>query len=104
MYSYTAELVRVLDGDTVELKVDCGFKISYVDKFRLAHIDAPERGKEATDALTTILKSVSELRVETIKPDKYGRWLVIIYLPSGNTVNDWMVHEGYAVPYEGGAK
>ena len=45
VYSYTAEVVRVVDGDTVELAVDCGFRLTFKDRFRLAFINAPERDK-----------------------------------------------------------
>jgi len=105
MYVYTARLVRVIDGDTVELEVDCGFRLTFRDRFRLAHIDAPEHDKSSTDYLAGLFASIpSPFIVKTTKPDKYGRWLVEIAHPGGGTLNDIMVDAGHAVPYEGGKK
>ena len=41
-YSYDGTCVRVIDGDTVELKIDLGFRMWFVTKARLAGIQAPE--------------------------------------------------------------
>ena len=46
-YEYECELVRVIDGDTVKLRVDCGFNVTFTDNFRLHGINAPEmRGSD----------------------------------------------------------
>lgn len=40
--------------------------------------------------------------METLKPDKYGRWLVNLYLGGGIkelTANEWMVANGHAVKF-----
>jgi len=43
MYEYGVHLpVRVIDGDTVAVTVDLGFKISFNIIIRLANIDTPE--------------------------------------------------------------
>ena len=42
MYNYKAKVVRVVDGDTVDLKVDLGFHISANERFRIKDIDTPE--------------------------------------------------------------
>ena len=42
MYTYAARLVRVVDGDTVDLDIDLGFHITVRERFRLAGIDTPE--------------------------------------------------------------
>ncbi len=42
MYTYNAKLVRVVDGDTVDLKIDLGFDIWINERVRLKDIDAPE--------------------------------------------------------------
>ena len=46
MFEYRAELIRVIDGDTVVMSLDLGFKTFVVRTLRLLDIDAPEvRGK-----------------------------------------------------------
>ena len=57
MYTYNAKLVRVVDGDTVDLKIDLGFDIWINERVRLKDIDAPEVRtrdlQEKEDAATT---------------------------------------------------
>lgn len=105
-----AEVIRVIDGDTVELAIDLGNSIRWKGNFRLFGIDTPERGRpgfhEATAYLASLLAS-GLARVETHKPDKYGRWLVDLYVwvDHGELyVNRMMVVEGHAVEYSGGAR
>lgn len=104
------EVERVVDGDSVVLAIDLGNKITWRDSFRLMGIDTPERGKpgytEAKDRLVDLLKN-GVARVETFKPDKYGRWLADLYVwvDHGELyVNRMMVVDGYATEYYGGAK
>lgn len=125
MYTYPADLVRVIDGDTVvlrlhkdfEFEADFGFNIvdhvhshkSVELSFRLANINAPEvvgvekaAGLASKDALEQILKS-GELTATTYKQDKYGRWLVTIEIiqPDGTILDaaDYLVKNGFAEPY-----
>ena len=62
-------VVRVLDGDTVEL--DTGFKV------RLVNINAPEKGRFGSDEATAFLKKFEnkELEIEKLGTDRYGRIL-----------------------------
>jgi micrococcal nuclease len=113
MFTYYADVIRIVDGDTVELNVDLGFKVWCRMTVRLAGIDAPERnteaGKVAMDALKFMIAS-SRVYIETQKDsqEKFGRYLATIYLFSGNgegvSVNDLMLKGGYAKPYEGGKR
>jgi len=125
MWNYKADLIRVIDGDTVVLKlhkdfqfdVDFGFNIkekitiskSTEVSFRLLGINAPEMsvltksaGTASKDELEKILKS-GDMSVTTYKPDKYGRWLVTIEIKnidgSFTNVNDHLVKNGFAKPY-----
>lgn len=101
---------RVIDGDTVALAVDLGNKVTWRESFRLMGIDTPEHGQpgaaEATARLTALL-AAGLARIETFKPDKFGRWLADIYVNTDGGelfVNRVMVVEGMAVEYFGGAK
>ena len=89
IYIYKAELIRVVDGDTVDLIVDLGFDTSRRERFRLYGIDAPEMnteaGKEAKAWLREVLQPLEAIYVQTIqlstkaKRDKYGRFLAVLY-------------------------
>jgi micrococcal nuclease len=89
IYIYKAELVRVVDGDTVDLISDLGFDTLKRERFRLYGIDAPElrteAGKEAKAWLEDALMPLEAIYVQTIKlktkakRDKYGRFLAVLY-------------------------
>ena len=42
MYEYNCKIVRVVDGDTVDVVIDLGFNLSKKERVRLAGIDSPE--------------------------------------------------------------
>jgi micrococcal nuclease len=118
IYIYKAELIRVVDGDTVELMIDLGFDTSRKERFRLYGIDAPEmntaEGKEAKAWLIGVLGPYGAIYVQTIqlstkaKRDKYGRFLAVLYdeLPTlipimrepihPSSINAKMIVEGHA--------
>jgi micrococcal nuclease len=89
IYIYKAELIRVVDGDTVDLIVDLGFDTSRKERFRLYGIDAPEirtdEGKAAKAWLWDALQPLEAIYVQTLqhktkaKRDKYGRFLAVLY-------------------------
>jgi endonuclease YncB( thermonuclease family) len=89
IYIYKAELIRVIDGDTVELIIDLGFDTQRKERFRLYGIDAPEMrtaaGKEAKAWLREVLQPLEAIYVQTIqlatkaKRDKYGRFLAVLF-------------------------
>lgn len=107
-YEYRANVIRWIDGDTVELEVDLGFRLTFQDHFRLDGIDTPERGKAG--AVTAKLRAEqlappgTELLITTAKADKYGRYLAALWTDVGPTVNHKLVEEGFAKPYYGGKK
>lgn len=105
MYRYAATVVRVIDGDTVELDVDLGFRVRHRCIFRVYGVDAPERrgdtreaGDRAREWLSSTL-AAHELRIETFKPDKYGRWLFDAEV-DGLRLSSWMIAAGHAVPWK----
>jgi micrococcal nuclease len=108
-YEYDASLVRVVDGDTVVLKIDLGFKVETEQSCRLYGIDTPELiGETRAAGLAakvfvemSLAAATGKLRVKTHKPirDKYGRYLVELLYPVGDTdinLNEQLVTFGYA--------
>lgn len=124
-YEYEAKVVRVIDGDTVVLRlqktyehaVDFGFNIKDVlaltkateMSFRLYGINAPEMKSEtlvagqASKAELERLLKLGTIRAVTYKADKYGRWLTDLYvtLADGTVlhVNKQLMESGHAVQY-----
>jgi len=91
MYTYNAELIEVIDGDTLDLKVDLGFDTSISIRVRLSGVDTPEirtknleekeRGLKARDFVKELFgKNGNKCVVQTVKDkkEKYGRYLATI--------------------------
>lgn len=89
LYTYKATVVRVIDGDTVELIIDLGFTVQWKSTCRLYGINTPElRSKNADEKAKALLArdftkaNLNEGAIVIIKSkklDKYGRPLVDIY-------------------------
>tara|TARA_B000000609_G_C24181682_1_gene359153 strand:- start:1465 stop:1872 length:408 start_codon:yes stop_codon:yes gene_type:complete len=117
MYTYKIkEIVRVIDGDTVDVLIDLGFDLTKLERVRLAGIDTPESrtkdlaekhmGYEAKAYLTELLDAADDLIVKTEKDGKFGRMLGWFYNNkfSQYSINEQLIDEGYAWKYDGGSK
>ncbi len=100
---FPAVLIRVIDGDTIEAKVDLGFNIFFNEKFRLARIDCPEprgankvKGLAASAYLDHLLKSHGEIQLCCFKHGKF-RWVGEVILPDGRNASDMLYDAGHAV-------
>lgn len=89
-YDYAVTLLRVVDGDTVDLRVDLGFHLEARKlRFRILGINTPERGYVGWAACTAFLRLAlldRTLRARTHRDDDHpskeqsiGRWLADIY-------------------------
>lgn len=112
MYEYQAQVVRVIDGDTLELSVDLGFAVGVRQIFRLAHVNAPEKNTREGVAVKVMLMErmpVGEkVRVRTQKDrqEKFGRYLCDLFHPpeAAISLNEELLRDGLAKPYEGGKR
>lgn len=78
-------MIKVVDGDTVDLVVDLGYTIYSHQRFRLLGIDTPElrssdveereAAKVAKSFVETELQAASAIYVKSNKTGKYGRYL-----------------------------
>ena len=116
MYQYKAKILKVLDGDTVDIDLDLGFNIILSNqRVRMAGIDTPEsrtvdkeekiRGNLSKKKLAEKLPIGSYVTIETQKSDnnddKFGRILAIFVLEDKTNLNQWMIDNNYAVLYQG---
>lgn len=117
MYTYKAELIRVVDGDTVDVEVellnqDVGFdttvRVTRKARLRLFGINTPERGKpnwaEATVFARGWFFNHPQFYIETFKDrtEKYGRYLAIVAPTldfAVDALNDALLEYGLAVEY-----
>lgn len=82
-YNYRGKVDRVVDGDTLDINVDLGFRVVTHQRFRLEFVDTPERGKknykEATNLLERLISEEKDhngyITFKSVKTGKYGRWL-----------------------------
>ena len=116
------KIVKVLDGDTIDVLIDLGFDLFKKERVRIAGVDTPEKrtrdleekelGIHATnwmkDKLTETIKGDEELTIRTeLKGGvgKYGRLLGWLYVGDATlSLNEQMITEGYAWAYDGGTK
>jgi micrococcal nuclease len=116
MYEYSVHSVaRIVDGDTVDLIIDCGFGILTKQRVRLDGLDAPETstrnkeekalGLETKAFVAGWFQKNTVLTVRTRKDanDKYGRLLATV-LRGGECLNTVMVEDGWAWRYDGKKK
>ena len=122
MYEYKCKLVKVVDGDTIDVIIDLGFDLYKKERVRIAGIDTPEKrtrdleekelGIDATNwmkgTLEDTIKGEDELTIRTeLKGGmgKYGRLLGWLYVGESDvSLNEQMITEGYAWEYDGGTK
>ena len=115
MFEYKCKLIKVVDGDTIDIDIDLGFGVWLRNqRVRLYGIDTPEsrtrdleEKKYGLAAKEFLVKwtGAGELKIKTHKDErgKFGRILGEIWAFKTN-VNDKMVYEHHAVPYHGQSK
>ena len=122
MYRYNAKLLRVVDGDTIDVMIDLGFDIQIKKRVRFLGINAPEsrprdleeknRGLAAKERVKCILAEIGTFEIHSEELGKYGRVLGSIYITkldkkdflTKKCLNDILVSENHAVVYFGGKR
>jgi hypothetical protein len=83
LYTYKAQLERVIDGDTIIAVIEVGFGNWVRQTLRLRGIDCPEltvaRGQLAAQYVERELKSCPFIVVKTYRSDKYDRYLTDVF-------------------------
>lgn len=114
------KVLRVLDGDTVDIALEEETGKIFKHRVRLYGIDTPEKrpsasdperdkeiaaSKRSSEALTNRLKENDNLVIALFyKADKYGRLMCTLYDKQGDDMNQWMVKSGFAYEYFGKTK
>ena len=116
------EIVKEVDGDTIDVLIDLGFDLYKKERVRIAGVDTPEKrtrdleekalGLDATywmkKQLEDTIAGDEELIIRTeLKggTGKYGRLLGWLYIGDADvSLNEQMITEGYAWAYDGGTK
>lgn len=117
LFTYKAEVVKVIDGDTLIVNIEAGYGIFLEQKLRLRGIDCPEidteEGKKAKRFVQARLKDLEFIVIKTHKDltDKYARYLADVFYSreesgpqkaaqEGQYLNQELLNERLAVVYE----
>jgi len=90
-YLYQAQILEVIDGDTLLLNIDLGFQVNKEQRVRLANIDCKEihseKGQDAYHFLRDKLGNIDKVMIQTKKIDIYGRYLGHIFYDPNPQLN-----------------
>ena len=120
MHEYKVNILRVVDGDTVDVDIDLGFGMWLrKERVRVMGIDTPESrtsdkmekvfGLAAKERLTSLLGAEAILHTQVSKKGedmkgKFGRVLGNFVSLNGEKCAAVLIREGHAVAYQGGSK
>lgn len=113
VHIYRGEVLRVIDGDTIEAHIDLGFGVYTTQRLRLFGVNTPEKNTEAGKAailfVTELLYEENPVIFRTMKrsavsdaakQEKYGRYLVEIFI-EGKSLSQLIIEGGHGKAYFG---
>lgn len=120
MYEYRCKIVKIIDGDTVDVDIDLGFGVWLKkERIRLYGIDTPESrtsdkeekvyGLLAKEFLTNMLNDENGIVLKTKKDKtgKFGRILGELWRTTNyadRSINQYLIDKHHAVEYLGQSK
>jgi len=121
MYEYRCKILRVVDGDTVDVDIDLGFGVwMHKERVRMMGIDTPESrtrdkvekqfGLASKNRLQELLhvgsSQVLKTEIDRSGEDAKGKFGRILgdFLIEEKRATEILIEEGHAVPYHGQSK
>ena len=113
MYEYRCKILRIVDGDTVDVDIDLGFGVwMHKQRVRLLGIDTPEsRTRDlvekqfglASKQFVKDLMPIGSQQIIKTEKDKTGKFGRILgdFLIEGKRLTELMVEANHAVVYNG---
>ena len=112
-YIRRVRLDRVVDGDTIDVHIDLGFRVGTSQRLRLADVATPElrssdpderiAAKAAKKFVTDWTRALGDwpLIARTEKQGSFNRWLAIVYRTGDPiSLNQALLAAGHAEVYE----
>ena len=112
LWRYPFGVIRVIDGDTFDARIDFGFGITTVQRIRLAGVQAPElsragrqEGNPGYQAYRYVKRRLADAqgRAQLISSrlGKWRRWIGVVFLPDNrHTLSEELLTEGLALPWD----
>ncbi|OGX24262.1 MAG: hypothetical protein A3D10_08735 [Omnitrophica WOR_2 bacterium RIFCSPHIGHO2_02_FULL_48_11] len=108
LYTYQAVVEKVIDGDTMKVRMDLGYDDSCRQVLRLRGIDCPEmdtrEGQAAKAFVQSYIKEAQMIIVRSSRSDKYDRYLADIFVPREGEeeifLNNLLLEKRYALRWE----
>jgi micrococcal nuclease len=105
LYTYNARVIHIVDGDTLDVMVDLGFRTFVVKRLRLARINCPEmntiNGLKAAEQVEHLLPTNTPITFKSTKLDKYGRSIAEVYYKGADNtqvnLSDFLVRQTFAI-------
>ena len=112
LHTYAGEVERVIDGDTLLVRIDLGFDVWKSERIRLRGVDTPElgtpEGRRAREFVTGTLAGAGTVVVKTYKTDAYARYVADLFhhpalerkediFTRGHFLNQQLLDQGLAV-------
>ena len=121
MYEYRCKILKIVDGDTVDVDIDLGFGVWLKkERVRMMGIDTPEsRTRDKVeklfgltakqyvkDNMPTNSMQVLKTEIDRSGGDKKGKFGRILgdFILDDKRLTDMMIEDGHAVAYFGGSK
>jgi micrococcal nuclease len=121
MYEYKCNVLKVVDGDTVDIDIDLGFGVwMHKERVRMMGIDTPESrtrdkvekqfGLASKNRLQELLpvgsSQVLKTEIDRSGEDAKGKFGRILgdFLIEEKRATEILIEEGHAVPYHGQSK
>lgn len=109
LYHRRARCVKVIDGHTIDVDLDLGFRLHWKMRLYLKGINTPElkgesyeAGKQAKDyVVEKIFKHEVVVATDWDKTVKYDRYTATVYYADGNNLNEELVKLGLAKAVDG---
>ena len=105
MYTYNAKVLKIIDGDTIDVLIDVGFHINITHRLRVARVDAPELAGATHDAGVAVKEWLmdqildEDVLIKTEKSDSFGRYIAEVQY-RGVNVNDEMLELKLVTQYK----
>ena len=114
---YVARVERVIDGDTLRVRVKVWPLTELLATVRVRGVNTPEKGfrarckaervkgQRATAFVRRLLPKGAKVLLRNVRIGKYaGRRVADVYLPDGHSLAEVIIRQGLGRPYDGSSR